>query len=109
MFIKSPTISFNSSLDAEYYLDGIKNIINRELPNLNPGGFLVIQTHDTRINGYIEPLAKRVVEKICDDKLWLKEIIIVVKENEHDTTQNTSDDLTIKHQYLIVYEKTKDT
>jgi len=109
LFIKSPAVSFNSSLDSEYYLDGIKNIINEELPNLNTGGFLVIQTHDTRINGYIEPLAKRLIDKISDDNLWLKEIIIVIKENEHDNIESTSDDLSIKHQYLIIYEKTKDT
>ncbi|MEJ5350966.1 MAG: DNA methyltransferase [Melioribacteraceae bacterium] len=108
LFIKSPIISFNSSLDVEYYINRIKNIVKEELQYLHSGGFLVIQAHDIRINGYIEPLAKRVVEEICDDKLWLKEIIIVIKENELDNTESTSDELLIKHQYLIVYEKTKD-
>ncbi len=109
IFIKSPEFNFNSTLDVESYLDGIINIIDKELKNLNTGGFLVIQTQDKRINGYVEPLAKKIVDKINNNNLWLKEIIIVIKENGIDNINSMSDELSIKHQYLIVYVKTKDT
>jgi len=102
LFIKSPAIYFNSSLDIDNYLEGVKSIINQELPNL--GGFLVIQTRDIRINGYIEPLAKKLVDKINDNRLWLKEIIIVVPEGENEHYKLPLDTLNIVHQYLLVYE-----
>ena len=104
VFIKFPFLKENPShSDAEHYLNEIKNIVDEELPNIKKDGFLVIQTQDVRINGYIEPLAMRIMDVLSDKNLWLKEIVIVTKE-ENSFTQNAGDYLKITHQYLLVYE-----
>jgi len=108
LFIKSPFLSYNSSYQAiEHYLKKTKEIVNQELPNMNKGGFLVIQTQDVRINKYIEPLAKRLVETLSLDILWLKEIIIVTKDTDDIINRHSRDYLNISHQYLIVFEVNK--
>jgi hypothetical protein len=104
VFIKFPFLKENPShSDAEHYLNEIKNIADEELPNIKKDGFLVIQTQDVRINGYIEPLAMRIMDVLSDKNLWLKEIVIVTKE-ENSVTQNAGEYLKITHQYLLVYE-----
>jgi len=108
LFIKSPFLSSNPShSNIEHYLKETKEIVNRELPNINKSGFLVIQTQDVRIDGYVEPLAKRVADILSFDNLWLKEIVFVVKEGQYPKVQTPSEYLEISHQYLLVYEKTK--
>jgi DNA modification methylase len=109
LFIKSSFLSDNPlRLDIESYLRKMQIIIERELPRIIKGGFLVIQTQDTRINGYIEPLAKRIVDSITSDDLWLKEIVVVTQT---DKGQDSAKDmpltggLRITHQYLVIYEK----
>jgi len=105
LFIKSPFLNnAPSRSDIEHYLRKTKEIVNQELPNLNKGGFLVIQTQDTRIDGYIEPLGKRIVDMLTHDNLWLKEIVVVTQEGTNSNTQNSGDCLKITHQYLLVYE-----
>jgi len=108
LFMKIPFLSNNpSSSNVEHYLKKTKEIVNRELPNINKGGFLAIQTQDVRIDGYIEPLAKRVVDMLAIDNLWLKEIIVVTQEESNSKIQNSRDYLKIDHQYLLVYEVKK--
>jgi len=105
LFIKSPFLNNNSSpSNIEFYLQKIKEIVNQELPTIISHGFLVIQTQDVRIDGYVEPLAKRVADMLSLGNLWLKEIIFVTQGGVNLNTQNPRDYLEIVHQYLLVYE-----
>jgi len=108
LFIKSPFLNNNpSNSNIEYYLEGIKKFVNQELPILNKSGFIVIQTQDARIDGYIEPLGKRIVDMLTCNNLWLKEIIVVTQERQNPHIDKPGKHLSITHQYLLVYEKTK--
>lgn len=109
LFIKSPFLKNSPSYsNIKFYLQEIKKIINRELSQINKDGFLIIQTQDVRINGYIEPLAKRLVEMLSlDNNLWLKEIVFVTQEGSNSKIQNSRDYLRIVHQHLLVYEVKK--
>lgn len=107
LFIKSPFLSNNPShSNIEFYLQKIKEIVNREVSTITKGGFVVIQIQDVRIDGYIEPLAKRLLDVLTLNDLWLKEIIVVTQEGLNSKTQNSRDYLKIVHQYLLVYEVT---
>jgi len=106
LFIKSSFLNGSPShSNIEYYLNKTKEIINRELPYINTGGFLVIQTQDIRIDGYLEPFAKRFVDMLTFDNLWLKEIIIVNQEKLNSNINKLKEYLNITHEYLLVYEK----
>jgi len=108
LFIKSPYLSNNPSYaNIEYYLKEIKKVVDQDLPYINKGGFLAIQIQDVRIDGYIEPLAKKVVDSLTSDNLWLREIVVVTKEGQNSKVRRPSDYLKINHQYLLIYEKTK--
>lgn len=108
LFIKAPFLNNNPALShIEYYLKEIERIVEQDLPDIKNDGFLVIQTQDVRIDGYIEPLAKRLVDMLTLDNLWLKEIVVVTKEEQNSEIQTQSEYLKINHQYLLVYEKTK--
>jgi len=108
LFIKSPFLNNSPShSDVEHYLKETKEIVNRELPNISKGGFLVIQTQDARIDGYIEPLSKRIVDTLTTYDLWLREIVVVTQKEQGSEIQTSSEYLKISHQYLLVYEKTK--
>jgi hypothetical protein len=108
LFIKSPFLSNNPSYsNIEHYLNKTKEIVNRELPNISKGGFLAIQTQDARINRYVEPLGKRLVDMLTLDNLWLKEIIVVTQNGANLPLKNSGDYLKIVHQYLLVYEVKK--
>ncbi len=107
-FIKSPFLNNNPSRsNIEYYLKEIEKIVGQSLPIISKNGFLVIQTQDIRIDGYIEPLAKRVVDILTYDNLWLKEIVVVTQEGRNSKTQYSGEYLKITHQYLLVYEVKK--
>jgi len=102
LFIKSPFLDNNpSKANIESYLNSVKEAVQTRIHDINDGGFLVIQTRDVRINGYIEPLGKRMVDAIISDKLWLKEIVVVTPEQ---TEAMENGNLKITHQYLLVYE-----
>ncbi|HAW50404.1 TPA: hypothetical protein DCX16_05605 [bacterium] len=108
LFIKSPFLNNNPSWsNIEYYLKKIKNILGQRLHNISKGGFLVVQTQDVRIDGYIEPLAKKVVDVLAHDSLWLKEVVVVTQEGTNSNIQNSVDYLKITHQYLLVYDVKK--
>ena len=107
LFIKSPFLN-NGSLsreDIENYLDKTKEIILQKLPRINKGGFVVIQTQDVRVDEFVEPLGKRMVDLITTDKLWLKEIVVVTQEEQKLKSEAIkSRNLKIIHQYLLIYE-----
>lgn len=108
LFVKSPFLNSNPSRsNVEHYLKETKEIVNRELPNISKGGFLAIQTQDARIDGYVEPLAKSLVDMLTLENLWLKEIVVVAKEEVNLNPQKSRDYLKIAHQYLLVYEVKK--
>ncbi|PJA62233.1 MAG: hypothetical protein CO162_02170 [bacterium (Candidatus Ratteibacteria) CG_4_9_14_3_um_filter_41_21] len=56
------------------------------------------------MNGYIEPMAKRMVDLLKINSLQLKEIILVTRENQKIENQSSDNYLKINHQYLLVYE-----
>ena len=108
IFIKSPFLSNNPShSNVEHYLKKTKEIASRELPNISKGGFLAIQTQDVRIDGYIEPLAKRIINTLTMENLWLKEIVVTTPKEQESETEASSEYLKISHQYLLIYEKAK--
>jgi len=97
--------SSHCRLNIEYCLREMMDVINREVSNISNGGFLAIQTQDVRIDGYIEPLAKRLVDMLILDTLWLKEVVVVTKEKRSSEVQTTDNYLNMSHQYLLVYER----
>jgi DNA modification methylase len=106
LFIKSPFLASNPSrAEVECYLQKTKEIITYELPRVTAGGFVVIQTQDVRIDGHVEPMAKRVVDMLSLDDLLLKEIIVVTYEGLNSEAQILQNYLEIVHQYLLVYRK----
>ena len=108
LFIKSPFLNSNPSHSCiEYYLKKTKEIVNRELSNINKDGFVVIQTQDVRIDGYVEPLAKRLVDELIHDNLWLKEIVVATQDGANSPFKNSGNYLKIVHQYLLIYEVKK--
>lgn len=105
LFIKSPFLKNNPSPESfEFYLQELTKVINQELHGVNKGGFIVVQTQDVRADGYVEPAAKRIVDMIKFDSLWLKEIVIVTQGEHNSEKQVPKEDLEISHQYLLVYE-----
>ncbi len=109
LFIKLPFLKNNSSYsNIKFCLQKVKEIINQHLPKINNDGFMVIQTRDVRINGYIESIAKRIIETFSfNKKLWLREIITVAKKNSEPKINISEDYLQITHQYLLVYDVIK--
>jgi len=106
LFIKSLFLNnAPSRKNVEFYLQKISEFVKQDW--LKKGGYLVIQTQDIRINGYIEPMAKRLIEILEFDNLWLKEIIIVTQNGMSSTLQNSREYFKINHQYLLVYEVIK--
>ena len=108
LFVRSPFLSNNPSESTnELYLQKVKETVGQNVTKITEGGFIVIQTQDVRIDGYIEPLAKRLVDVLALDNLWLKEIIVVTQEKANSNTRNSGNCLGIAHQYLLVYEVRK--
>lgn len=108
LFIKSPFLVDNISLsNIEFYLKEIKDIVEYSSFSILKGGFIVIQTKDVRTGGYVKPLAKKIVDMLTLDNLWLKEIVVVTKDGAGSNIKNTNDYLEIVHQYLLVYEVKK--
>jgi len=105
LFIKSPFLANESSkANIEFYSQKVSEFIKRDY--LRKDGYLVIQTQDVRINGYIEPMAKNFIDALLPDKnFWLKEIVIVIGNRKNYQNRNPQEYLDIEHQYLLVYER----
>jgi len=83
--------------------NGLIDFIREHLSQLTKGSYLLIQTRDLRFEGYIIPLAKHIYDILKkEQKLWLKEIIIVAPEDF--PAPPPREDLEIIHQYLLLYE-----
>ena len=105
LFIKSPFLNNDSSRSQiELYLSKIKEIINQNLSETTDIKFVAIQTKDVRVDGCIEPMAKKIVATLTFDNLRLKEIIVVIQENQKTENQSSNNYMKIDHQYLLVYE-----
>lgn len=104
LFLKAPFLDASPSRSiVEGYLSQLKEIVGKFVPYMNEKSYLVVQTRDVRIDGYLEPLGKRVVDLLENESnLWLKEIVIVTPE-EQDAAEK-GEELEITHQYLLVYE-----
>jgi DNA modification methylase len=110
ILIKSRALNDNHTPHPEEYLLAIEDGVYRARSRLTDDGYLAIDTRDVRLNGRIIPFGKLLVDKIKEDDLWLKEIIVVTTE---DNEKGTSSELNISekpcldivHSYLLVYEK----
>jgi len=105
LFIKYP---FDTYINIEVYLQKIKETIEKRSHAIIKNGFIVIQARDIRINGYVEPVAKKIVDMLKIDNLQLKEIIVVSKEKQKSECKDLNTSLEISHCYLLVYEKIKE-
>jgi len=108
LFIQSPFLNTNPTYSMiQQYLQKTKEIVEQEIPSILPGGFIVIQTRDVRIDGCLQPLALKLLNMLDHPNLWLKEIIVLTQEGANSKNQPPSDYLQIAHQYLLVYEVKK--
>ena len=110
LFVKSSFGDTPSRSRVEVYLRGLEEVIARETPTIREDGFIVIQTRDVRIDEYVEPLAKRIVDSILNTDLMLKEIVVVTQGNscrEFANSKQENGHLKIAHQYLLVYAKVR--
>ncbi len=110
IFIKSPCLKDNMSPKRlKEYIENV-NFIVSQYANKKGKGYVVIQTKDVRTGKYLEPMAKRIVDKLesANKIIKLKEIIVITtgtNEKEiSDSSSNREHSLKITHQYLLVYE-----
>jgi SAM-dependent methyltransferase len=104
IFIKFPYwIKFDHSR-INCYLEKTVEIVKEFLSDVSKGSFLVIQTQDVRVNGYVEPLVKKLIDILIFDNLRLKEIIITTSNEKNHENQGHTEELKITHQYLLVFE-----
>jgi hypothetical protein len=106
LFIKSPCLELKQ-MNYEFvdkYLKHLRTFIGNAIHVIKRDGYCVIQTRDIRINGYVAPMAKYIVDMLEDmPELFLKEIVVVSKENHK--VQESFANLEIIHQYLLVYRR----
>ena len=106
LFFKSLCLEFKE-LSYEFvdmYLTHLKTFVTNTIHSIKKDGYCVIQTRDIRVKGYIEPMAKYIVDIFEDiQELFLKEIVVVSKENHKE--KETSENLEITHHYLLVYRR----
>lgn len=110
LFVKSSFGDTPSLPKIKAYLCQLEEVITREAPTIREDGFIVIQTGDVRIDKYVEPLAKRIVDSISNTDLMLKEIVVVTQGNscrEFANYKQEKGHLKITHQYLLVYTKVR--
>jgi hypothetical protein len=71
------------------------------------GGFVILEVRDVRLDGYVLPLAKMTIDTLQGiPQLWLKEIIVVLPDDDLPTSSSNTEELQIVHRYLLVYEVT---
>ncbi|MEO0021570.1 MAG: DNA methyltransferase [candidate division WOR-3 bacterium] len=107
LFIKANSLQRpESRVEVEQYMKTIEAVVDQQLPHIAPDGYLVIQVKDVRVTGYIEPMAKNIISLLKkNQRLWLKEIVIVVASNQDETSpKSDSAELEIVHQYLLIYD-----
>jgi len=105
LFVKSPSLDNAESQDAvDSYESEVYRFAENSINRVKAGGFLVIQTRDVRIDGYIEPVAKRLLDTFRSENLWLKEIIVLTSNGTKLSPETNRENLDIVHQYLLVFE-----
>lgn len=107
IFIKSSLLDEIVSIEeVNNYLKILKNILEESIKKMCSNGFVIFQAKDIRINGYLEPVAKRIMEIANKfEELKLKEIVIVVEQNNKEKLEKQLTFLEIVHHYLLIYEK----
>lgn len=105
LFIKTDLDNENISQSAlDGFIFDLNSMIEKKLPYIEKNGFVVIETKDKRVNGFIESPAKRIINTLINDKLWLKEIVFVTTENQKENSNENNMYLNLVHKYLLVYE-----
>jgi len=105
LFIKSPCLDETKSQDAVHsYENEVHRFAENNINRVKTGGFLVVQTRDVRIGDYVEPVAKKLVDILRSENLWLKEIIMLTSNGVKPSPEINGEDLDIVHQYLLVFE-----
>jgi DNA modification methylase len=107
IFVKSSFLDKeeHTEQDVASYIEQLRDVLEKELPLVAKGGSCVVETKDVRIDGYVEPLAKHIVDSVCRPDLSLREIIVVTTESQKDKPIEGKMGLRISHGYLIVYKK----
>lgn len=110
LFIKSPCLNEAKSLDTVHsYENEVHRFAENNINRVKASGFLVVQTRDVRIGGYLEPVAKKLVDVLRSENLWLKEIVVLTSNGAKPGTKANGEDLDIVHQYLLVFEILNET
>jgi len=105
LYIKSVfDVLREENLDISVFIKKLKEFVEDNLKNLIPHSYVIIQTKDLRMNGFIEPLAKKIIDALIFEHVALKEIIIVTPEKSKSKIERLAQDLEIIHQYLLVYK-----
>ena len=105
LFIKSPCLDEAESQDAVHsYENEVHRFAKNNINRVKAGGFLVVQTRDVRIGGYVEAVAKKLVDILRSENLWLKEIVVLTSNGVKPGPEASGEDLDIVHQYLLVFE-----
>jgi len=105
LFIKSPCLDEAERQDAVRSYEGeVRRFVEKNINRINADGFVVVQTRDVRIGGYIEAVAKKLVDSLRSDNLWLKEIVVLTSNGAKPRAETSGEDLGIVHQYLLVYK-----
>ena len=102
MYIRSPILD-DGSISLEKYLSTIGNLASLADGLVKQEGYLVIRTRDIRRNGLTEFPALAILE-IPSDRFKIREIIVVTDDMSGDIKHST-DELSISHEYLLVYQK----
>ncbi|MCX7973753.1 MAG: DNA methyltransferase [Candidatus Aminicenantes bacterium] len=102
----------NIRVDPEVYLGLVKELADKALNLLEGGGFIAIGAKDMRFDGKLIAFAKLTVDELKNDKIWLKEIIVVSEESDKKlieeriyANKEKQQELQISHSYILVYEK----
>jgi len=102
MYIRSPILDAGS-ISLEKYLSTIGNLASHADGLVKQDGYLVIRTRDIRRNGLTECPALTILG-VPSDRFKIREIIVVTDDMSGDIKQST-DELSISHEYLLVYQK----
>ncbi|MFH0796071.1 MAG: DNA methyltransferase [Candidatus Omnitrophota bacterium] len=105
LLIKTSVVNVSDSpAFTEMYLQSLNKVIFKEIGEIYDDGYVVLQTYDVRIKGYIKPLAKKIVDVLSRSSLLLKEIIVLTSDNLTSSAAAQSDFLVRNHEYLLVYQ-----
>lgn len=112
IWIDTPEVDDNLSIKIETYLEMIRIVVEQSVNSVEQGGYIAIGAKDLRSDGKLIPCAKLIVDELKNNRIWLKEIIVVsgAKDTELNKDRGYSDkdnreELQISHSYILIYEK----